>query len=159
MGGGSILQLGCYFQVEGSLKLGMSIATAFRMALGTWASWVETMIDTNKTRVFIRTFEPSHWSNQTRRFCNVTQHPILETEGRDRSPFSDTVLEVVKNMTVPVTILHVTSMSAHRRDAHVGTWSDSASVPDCSHWCLPGVPDAWNEILLSYLLANNGFLL
>lgn len=153
---GKIFETGCYFEVGGSLKLGISIPTAFRTALDTWASWVESRIDTSKTRVFIRTFEPSHWSNQSHRFCNVTQHPMSETEGRDQSLFSDTILEVVKNMSVPVTVLHVTKMSAFRSDAHVGTWS-SPSVPDCSHWCLPGVPDTWNEILLSYLFGRNGF--
>lgn len=93
-------------------------------------------------------------SDQTRRFCNVTQHPLSEARGRDRSLYSDTVLEVVKNMTVPVTVLDITSMSALRSDAHVGNWSDIPLTPDCSHWCLPGVPDMWNEIVLSYLLSN-----
>lgn len=23
---------------------------------------------------------------------------------------------------------------------------------DCSHWCLPGVPDTWNELLYASLL-------
>lgn len=140
-----------YFQVGGSLRLGMSIATAYRKALDTWAFWVEAMINTNRTRVFFRTFEPSHWSDDRRRFCNMTQHPMLETQGRDRSLFSDIVMEVVKNMSVPVTVLHVTSMSAFRSDAHVGNWSDGLSVPDCSHWCVPGLPDMWNEIALSFL--------
>lgn len=54
-------------------------------------------------------------------------------------------------MTVPVTTMYVTPMGSFRSDAHVGTWSDNPTVPDCSHWCLPGVPDAWNEILFSYL--------
>lgn len=52
---------GCYFQVGDSLKLGMSIPTAFKVALDTWASWVDRTIDQRRTRVFIRTFEPSHW--------------------------------------------------------------------------------------------------
>lgn len=52
---------GCYFQVGNSVKLGMSIATAFRTALNTWASWVDNMINPNRTHVFFRTFEPSHW--------------------------------------------------------------------------------------------------
>ncbi|KAF8404380.1 hypothetical protein HHK36_009263 [Tetracentron sinense] len=144
----------CYFQVGGSLKLGMSIPTAFRIAVDTWASWIESMVNTNRTQVFFRTFEPSHWSDQTRRFCNVTQFPSSETKGRDQSPFSDIIFEVMKNMKVPITVLHVTSMGAFRSDAHVGTWSDTPLVPDCSHWCLPGVPDVWNEILFSYLLGN-----
>lgn len=52
---------GCYFQVGKSLKLGMPIATAFKKALYTWASWVETTINTNRTSIFFRTFESSHW--------------------------------------------------------------------------------------------------
>lgn len=149
---GKLFDTGCYFQVGDSLKLGMSIPIAFRTALDTWASWVETMIDKDRTLVFFRTFEPSHWSDQTRRVCNVTQQPILETKGRERSIFSDTIMEVVKNMTVPVNVLQITMLSAYRSDAHVGFWSDSPTVPDCSHWCLPGLPDIWNEILLSHLL-------
>ncbi|XP_058186792.1 protein trichome berefringence-like 7 [Rhododendron vialii] len=152
---GKLFGTGCYFQVGKSLKLGMPISTAFRTAIDTWASWVETKIDTNRTHVFFRTFEPSHWSDPTLRYCNVTQQPSLETRGKEQSRFSDTVMEVVKNRNVPVNVLHITSMSAFRTDAHVGTWSDNASLSDCSHWCLPGVPDAWNEIFLSYLLANH----
>ncbi|KAJ7945259.1 Trichome birefringence-like family [Quillaja saponaria] len=149
-----LFQVGCYFQVENSLKLGMSIPSAFRTALGTWASWVEKEININRTRIFFRTFEPSHWSDQHFRSCVVTQSPTLDPKGRDRSLFSDTVLEVAKNMTVPITVLHITSMSAFRSDAHVGNCSDKPSVPDCSHWCLPGVPDMWNEIVLSHLFVG-----
>ncbi|GKV17251.1 hypothetical protein SLEP1_g27782 [Rubroshorea leprosula] len=151
---GKLFETGCYFQVGNSVKLGMSIPAAYRLALQTWTSWVEKMIDTNRTVVFFRTFEPSHWSDQSHRFCNVTKDPLSETEGGDHSIFSEIALEVVKNMTVPITILHVTSMSAFRRDAHVGKWGDNPSVPDCSHWCLPGVPDVWNEIFLSYLFPS-----
>lgn len=93
-------------------------------------------------------------SDQTRTFCNMTQHPLSEARGWDQHLFSDTILEVAKNMTVPVTVLHITSMTALRSDAHVGNWSDSPYTPDCSHWCLPGVPDVWNEIVLAYLLTD-----
>ncbi|BAT97054.1 hypothetical protein VIGAN_09039900 [Vigna angularis var. angularis] len=150
-----LFDMGCYFQVGSSLKLGMSIPAAFRIALETWASWVEREINKNRTRIFFRTFEPSHWSDLTRRICNVTQYPTLETDGRDQSLFSDTILDVVKNVTIPINALHVTSMSAFRSDAHVGNWSDNSSIQDCSHWCLPGVPDMWNEIILSQLFSES----
>lgn len=55
------LNRGCYFQVNSTLRLGMSIPTAFRTALETWSSWIDTKINPNRTRVFFRTFEPSHW--------------------------------------------------------------------------------------------------
>ncbi|KAK9944071.1 hypothetical protein M0R45_009655 [Rubus argutus] len=147
-----LFELGCYFQVGKSLKLGMPITTAFKKALYTWASWVETTINTNRTSVFFRTFEPSHWSGRHHNSCKVSRRPWLRSWGMDRSPVSDTIMNVVRKMAVPVTIMHVTPMGAFRSDGHVGTWSDKPSVPDCSHWCLPGVPDTWNEILLSYLL-------
>ena len=93
-------------------------------------------------------------SGGTRQRCKVTRRPLSKTKGRDRSPFSNMVLNVVKNLSIPVTVLHVTPMGSFRSDAHVGTWSDNPLVPDCSHWCLPGVPDMWNEILFSYLLSQ-----
>lgn len=89
----------------------------------------------------------------------MTKLPLPDTEGKDWSPFSDAVFEVVNGMMAPVTVLHVTPMSAFRSDAHVGTWSDRPSLSDCSHWCLPGVPDVWNEIVISYLFGNHGALL
>lgn len=147
---------GWYFQVGNSLKLGMPLTTAFGKALDTWASWVETMVNSNRTSVFFRTFESSHWSGKNRNSCKVPKLPSSRSHGRDRSPISDVIIKVVKKMTVPVTVLHVTPMDAYRSDAHVGTWSDNPSVPDCSHWCLPGVPDTWNEILLLHLLSKNG---
>ncbi|CAF2054427.1 unnamed protein product [Brassica napus] len=109
-------QCGCYFQVGNSLRLGMSIPAAYRVALKTWASWIMTTIDPNKTHVLIRTIQP-----QT-------------LKERDRSIFSEMTKEVVKNMTV--TVLDVTSMSPIRSDGHVGLWSDNPLVPDCSHWCV-----------------------
>ncbi|XP_008237680.1 PREDICTED: protein trichome berefringence-like 7 [Prunus mume] len=150
-----LFEMGCYFQEGKSLKLGMPITTAFKTALNTWASWAETMINTNRTSVFFRSFETSHWSGRNHNSCKVTQHPLSSSKGRDQSSISNIIIKIVRKMTFPVTVLHVTPMVAFRSDGHVGTWSDNPSVPDCSHWCLPGVPDMWNEILLSYLLPGN----
>lgn len=151
---GKLFQMGWYFQVGGKMKLGISTTGAFKTALATWASWIENMVNTNKTQVFFRTFESSHWSSRTRQKCKVTRQPLSKIKGKEQSPFSDIIQNVVKNLSVPVTVLHVTPMGAFRSDAHVGTWSDNPSVPDCSHWCLPGVPDMWNEILFSYLFSK-----
>ncbi|XP_056164411.1 protein trichome berefringence-like 7 isoform X2 [Syzygium oleosum] len=153
-----LFEMGCYFQHGGSLKLGMPIASAFKAALNTWASWVESNVNPNRTSVFFRTFESSHWSGRRRNSCKVTRRPSSKTNGRDKSSISDIIMKVAKQMAFPIHMLHVTPMGAFRSDAHVGTWSDNPSVPDCSHWCLPGVPDMWNEILFSYMLSKNGEL-
>ncbi|KAG0483275.1 hypothetical protein HPP92_011359 [Vanilla planifolia] len=146
-----LFDVGCYFQVGGSLKLGMPITSAFRLALETWASWVESMVNTNRTHVFFRTFEPSHWSGLGQKTCEVTKKPTIEAEGNIRSEFTDIIAEVVSKVKFPMTVLNVTMMGAYRSDAHIGTWSHPASILDCSHWCLPGVPDSWNELVFASL--------
>ncbi|KAL3513791.1 hypothetical protein ACH5RR_026508 [Cinchona calisaya] len=149
-----LFDMGWYFQVGGRMKLGMSITGGFKTALRTWKSWVESKINPSRTRVFFRTFESTHWSSGSKQNCKVTQQPISKVNGNDRHPYSDVIIDVVKNVSIPVTVLHVTPMGAFRSDGHVGTWSDNPSVPDCSHWCLPGVPDVWNELLFSLLLSD-----
>lgn len=53
--------------------------------------------------------------------------------------------------------LNITYMTELRRDGHpsrnreLGTPQDAPE--DCSHWCLPGVPDTWNEVLYAHLMS------
>lgn len=56
-------------------------------------------------------------------------------------------------------ILNVTQMTARRKDGHSSLYYvNKGPVPphrqDCSHWCLPGVPDTWNELLYAILLKH-----
>ena len=51
-----------------------------------------------------------------------------------------------------IQLLNLTYMSEFRADAHPATWlgkKDAVAVwgQDCMHWCLPGVPDTWVDIL------------
>lgn len=87
----------------------------------------------------------------------MTRLPWSETNGKDENLFSDMIIDTVRNVSNPVTLLHVTPMGAFRSDAHVGTWSDNPSVPDCSHYCLPGVPDMWNELLFAFLFLDQQY--
>jgi hypothetical protein len=46
-------------------------------------------------------------------------------------------------------------MTALRHDAHPGDYGLSRQktpTRDCSHWCLPGVPDHWNQLLQQLLI-------
>jgi len=71
-------------------------------------------------------------------------------------------LQVLK---IDVTLLNITQLSEYRKDAHTSIYGERkgklltkeqranpTDFADCIHWCLPGVPDAWNEILYAYLL-------
>ncbi|KAL6515462.1 hypothetical protein OROHE_018496 [Orobanche hederae] len=140
--------------IGGRIKFGMPISSAFKVALATWQSWIDNAINPNRTQVFFRTFESSHWSSGSRQNCKVTRQPSLGTVAKERSSISEAIINAVKSASFPVKLLHVTPMGASRSDAHVGSWSDNPSVPDCSHWCLPGVPDMWNEFLIWFLLSS-----
>ncbi|CAI0386842.1 unnamed protein product [Linum tenue] len=48
-----------------------------------------------------------------------------------------------------VYLMDVTGMSLYRKDAHPGSYRGLHSGTDCSHWCLPGLPDTWNLLLYS----------
>jgi hypothetical protein len=55
-------------------------------------------------------------------------------------------------------LLDITRLSELRRDAHPSIYHVGPSQPrpinrqDCSHWCLPGLPDTWNQLLSAALL-------
>ncbi|TVU44416.1 hypothetical protein EJB05_03857 [Eragrostis curvula] len=61
--------------------------------------------------------------------------------------------EVLAESRVPVGVVNVTQLSEYRADAHTQTYkklwaeptpeqrADPRSYADCTHWCLPGVPD------------------
>ncbi|KAG0599126.1 hypothetical protein M758_12G130100 [Ceratodon purpureus] len=50
-----------------------------------------------------------------------------------------------------VRLLNVTSLSFERGETHVSKYGGGKGGQDCLHWCLPGVPDTWNEIMLAEL--------
>lgn len=64
--------------------------------------------------------------------------------------------EVINTMKTPVTFVNVTGLSSYRIDGHPSKYGKNpgkkGSSEDCSHWCLPGVPDAWNELIYHQLL-------
>ena len=57
-------------------------------------------------------------------------------------------------------VLNVTLMTAQRRDGHPSVYNvappsrapAAGQRADCSHWCLPGVPDEWNELLYALIV-------
>ncbi|CAI5998123.1 unnamed protein product [Closterium sp. NIES-64] len=50
-------------------------------------------------------------------------------------------------------LVDVTQMSRFRPDAHIRGNTGHEKL-DCSHWCLPGVPDTWSNLVISHLLGQ-----
>nr|POE55860.1 protein trichome birefringence [Quercus suber] len=158
-----------YYQ-EGNHTYGeMSVEEAFRKALSTWARWVDTNIDPKKTAVFFRAYSPSHfrggrWNSGGE--CDNETLPIKNESYLSEYPSMLGIFEsVMRGMKFPVFYLNITRMSDFRIDAHPSiyrkqnlTEEEKISLlryQDCSHWCLPGVPDTWNEIIYAQLLKHN----
>ncbi|KAM6541452.1 hypothetical protein CsatB_005899 [Cannabis sativa] len=144
-----------YYQEGGQVYPRLDVSTAFRKALTTWASWVDTHINPRKTRVFFRSSAPSHFSGgqwNSGGHCNKATKPLTEISSTFVSDKNVVVEEVIKQMKTPVTVLNITGLSQYRIDGHPSVYGTRRSnSQDCSHWCLPGVPDSWNEILFAYL--------
>ncbi|XP_010267993.1 PREDICTED: protein trichome birefringence-like 6 isoform X2 [Nelumbo nucifera] len=89
--------------------------------------------------------------------CKEATQPLNNISGTDYPEKNVIAEEVIKQMKTPVTLLNVTSLSEYRIDGHPSVYGrkprkgTSSSIQDCSHWCLPGVPDTWNELLYYYL--------
>ncbi|XP_030481387.1 protein trichome birefringence-like 3 [Cannabis sativa] len=146
---------------------------AYRIALRTWANWVDTTIDPNKTRVFFTTMSPTHqrnadWSDKGGIKCYNDTKPVKKKShwgsGSDRRVMK-VVSDVIGRMKTPVSVLNVTQISEYRVDAHTSVYTETGGKlltkeqkadplhhADCIHWCLPGVPDTWNQIFLAHLL-------
>nr|CAD1833224.1 unnamed protein product [Ananas comosus var. bracteatus] len=153
-----------YYQEGDRVHPRLDVSTAFRKALTTWASWVDQHVNPRKTQVFFRSSSPSHFSGgewNSGGHCRESNRPLNETSER-QVPLRNLVLDqVVKQMRTSVTILNITNLSGLRIDGHPSIYGkkfekvQQSSIQDCSHWCLPGVPDTWNELLYFHLTSHH----
>ncbi|KAI3841964.1 hypothetical protein MKX03_032637 [Papaver bracteatum] len=93
--------------------------------------------------------------------CNLEREPIPSNETYVKSsPIQLKILEdTIGKMKTDVLYLNVSKLTYYRADAHPSVYGKNYTVQervqapqDCSHWCLPGVPDTWNELLYATLL-------
>ncbi|KAL8120123.1 protein trichome birefringence-like 3 [Apium graveolens] len=155
---------------DGSEELDASVS--YRIGLKTWANWVDTTINTKKTRVFFTTMSPTHqrsadWNNKGGMKCYNETKPVMKKRhwgtGSDKR-IMKVVADVVGKMKVPVSLINITQLSEYRIDAHASVYTETGGKlltdeqkadplrnADCIHWCLPGVPDTWNQIFFAHL--------
>ncbi|KAF3574471.1 hypothetical protein F2Q69_00062466 [Brassica cretica] len=150
-----------YYQEGDLVHPKLDVSTAFKKALQTWSSWVDKNVDPKRTRVFFRSAAPSHFSGgewNSGGHCREAKKLLNQTFKPSYSSKNIIVEEVLKQMKTPVTLLNVSGLSQYRIDAHPSIFGAkpenrrSQAVQDCSHWCLPGVPDTWNHFLYLHLL-------
>ncbi|XP_054793685.1 protein trichome birefringence-like 8 [Prosopis cineraria] len=158
--------LGCYFQEGANVNMSMDVKEAFRRSLQTWKSWALNSLDPDKSFIFFRSFSPVHYRGgkwNEGGGCDNETEPEKDLTRIETEPCSSDIVisEVVKQMDYgkwKVHFLNITNLSEIRKDGHPSKYREEGTPPgapqDCSHWCLPGVPDTWNELLYAQLISK-----
>ncbi|KAK9689672.1 hypothetical protein RND81_09G074300 [Saponaria officinalis] len=154
-----------FFQEGDFVHSKLDLEEAYGKALKTWAKWVDGNVNKNKTRVFFAGISAAHFSGgqwNSGGNCNGETEPITNTTLLTRYPRMMRTLEsVISNMSTPVIYLNITQMTGYRKDAHPSIyWQSEADRrpgmhQDCTHWCIPGVPDSWNQLFYVSLLSSS----
>lgn len=158
-----------YMEYGGSMYEDMDRVDALERALRTWARWVESNVDMSRSRVFFQSISPTHYGPgewnvgpvTTTKSCYGETTPMTgETYPGTYTDQMEAVKAVLGDMANPPFLLDITALSAMRKDAHPSIYSgdltpDQKANPehasDCSHWCLPGLPDTWNQLFYTAL--------
>ncbi|XP_027342958.1 protein trichome birefringence-like 41 [Abrus precatorius] len=153
-----LTQIWDYIQVGSKIVKDMDRMKAYEEALKTWAAWVDANVDPRKVRVFFQGTSPTHFDgkdwNKPNESCNGQQTPLPgSTYPAGLPPALGVLKNVLSRMKKPVTLLDITTLSQLRIDGHPSIYfGDVGSTgSDCIHWCLPGIPDTWNQIFYNLI--------
>ncbi|XP_066384404.1 xylan O-acetyltransferase 6-like [Miscanthus floridulus] len=150
---------------------------AYKEVLKTWAKWVDRNIDPNRTTVFFMGMSPNHitpeaWGNQDGIKCAMETLPITNRSasldvGTDWRLYAGAQEVLPTLRRVPVHFVDITALSELRKDAHTSVHTlrqgklltpeqqaDPRTYADCIHWCLPGLPDTWNQFLYARIASS-----
>ncbi|KAE9607077.1 putative PMR5 domain, PC-Esterase, protein trichome birefringence-like 2 [Lupinus albus] len=155
-----------YYQEGNHVYSRLKVLNAYTKALTTWAKWIDHNIDANRTQVFFRGYSLTHfrggqWNSGGQ--CNKETEPIFNgTQLRKYSSKMRALDKVMSKMKTPVIYMNISRLTDYRKDGHPSIYRMDYKTEeervgaelhqDCSHWCLPGVPDTWNELLYASLL-------
>ncbi|MCO5586732.1 hypothetical protein L7F22_040674 [Adiantum nelumboides] len=131
-----------------------SIGYARNFSLPKIVSWLDHQVVHNRTRtqIYMRSLSPRHffegeWDSGGR--CDNNRVPVEEknaTSQLGKDPIAEGAV-----MGTRVHLLNITYISLFRDEAHISKYRPHQKGQDCLHWCLPGVPDVWNELLYAKL--------
>ncbi|XP_051204338.1 uncharacterized protein [Lolium perenne] len=157
-----------YYQEGNHIYSELNVVDAFHKALVTWSKWIDANVNPKKTTVMFRGYSASHFSGgqwNSGGSCDKETEPIKNEHYLSTYPPKMSILEdVIHKMRTPVVYLNITRLTDYRKDAHPSIYrkqhltEEERRSPeiyqDCSHWCLPGVPDSWNELVYAQLLIS-----
>ncbi|KAL6655625.1 hypothetical protein ACP70R_006451 [Stipagrostis hirtigluma subsp. patula] len=128
---------------------------AKNLTLYSIARWVDSELARHpQKKAFLRTISPRHFVNgdwNTGGTCGKTI-PLSNGSEVLQDHSSDLPAESAVKGT-QVKLLDITAISQLRDEGHISnsTFKAFTGIHDCLHWCLPGIPDTWNELLFAQL--------
>lgn len=129
----------------------LDIGNAKNFTVHSIAEWLDSQLPSHpRLKAFFRTISPRHFRNgdwNSGGNCDNTT-PLTGGSQVSQEESSDLVVgNAVKG--TRVMLLDITALSELRDESHISRYSVKATqgVNDCLHWCLPGIPDTWNELL------------
>ncbi|KAK4592141.1 hypothetical protein RGQ29_016584 [Quercus rubra] len=147
-----------YIEDGGKVLKDMDRMDAFRKALKTWGRWVDTYVDPGKTKVLFQGINPTHydgidWNNPRAINCTNETTPLNGSTYPKGLPEAEYVVrDALSTIKKPVHFFDIATLSQLRKDAHPGHYNYDKGL-DCTHWCLAGLPDTWNQLL--YIALTN----
>ncbi|KAI3848100.1 hypothetical protein MKX03_035769 [Papaver bracteatum] len=95
--------------------------------------------------------------------CHKETEPNFSEAFLRKYPTKMKVVEnVLQKMKTPVIYMNISRLTDYRKDGHPSIYRTEYKTEeervaalhsqDCSHWCLPGVPDVWNQLMYASLL-------
>lgn len=96
------------------------------------------------------------WGGLKRKDCKGQVQPVVKSMYPGGQHPAEVVVErVLRKMSTPVYLLNTTTLSQLRKDGHPSIYGFGGHrSSDCSHWCLSGVPDTWNQLLYAALIQS-----
>ncbi|GAB2226836.1 hypothetical protein Droror1_Dr00008627 [Drosera rotundifolia] len=96
----------------------------------------------------------SEWGKLRVKSCKGQTKPVSGStylEGPDHG--EERVKTIMSKIKKPVYLLDITLLTQLRKDGHPSIYAgEGTKLMDCSHWCLVGVPDTWNQLLYTALV-------
>ncbi|XP_028181342.1 protein trichome birefringence-like 42 [Glycine soja] len=136
------------FQVGNEIIKDMNPMEAYKIGLTTWSQWIDANIDPSNTTVLFQGIAASHSGGK-----GCLKQPQPGQGPQPPYPGVEIVKGILSSMSCPVYLLDITLMTQLRIDGHPSIYTGKGtSYVDCSHWCLAGAPDTWNEMLYAALL-------
>ncbi|XP_039130835.1 protein ALTERED XYLOGLUCAN 4-like [Dioscorea cayenensis subsp. rotundata] len=163
--------IGCTFCSETNLKE-INFITAIKKATRTALEFIKNSTHEEhhfefKTLTLLRTYSPAHfeggaWNDGG--YCNRTRplkaEEMLGVGDMELRNGQVEELDKVKEGEGEFGVVDVTESMMVRADGHPGKhWNDEwmKGFNDCTHWCLPGAVDVWNDMMLQVMKRFSSF--